>query len=131
MGEMRNAHNDLVGKPERKVSFENIDADGDIIKMHLQETDMRMYVDWIHLAQKAQQWVLLSMVLKLHPSPGYRLIHYYFSLWVVEVYQIYTAYFSQVMHFIVAWMCAVRRGKGTGHPTPFNSWLNTPRGGDT
>jgi hypothetical protein len=35
---------------------------------------------------------------------------------------------SQVMHFIVTWLCAVRRGKGTGHPTPFNSWLSTPRG---
>jgi hypothetical protein len=33
------------------------------------------------------------------------------------------------MHFIVAWLCAVRRGKGTGHPTPFYSWLSTPRSG--
>jgi hypothetical protein len=49
------------------------------------------------------------------------------SLWVVEVYQIYTAYFSQVMHFIVTWLCVVRKGKGSGHPTPFNSWLSTPR----
>jgi hypothetical protein len=47
----------------------------------------------------------------------------------VEVYQICTGYFSQVMHFIVAWLCAVQRGKGTGHPTPFNSWLSMPRGG--
>jgi hypothetical protein len=31
--------------------------------------------------------------------------------------------------FIVTWMCAVRRGKGTGHPTPFNSWLSMPGGG--
>jgi hypothetical protein len=60
--------------------------------------------------------------------PGYRLINSV-SLWVVEVYQICTAYFSQVMHFIVTWLCAVRRGKGTGHPIPFNSWLSTPRGG--
>jgi hypothetical protein len=37
--------------------------------------------------------------------------------------------FSQVMHFIVAWLCAVRKGKGTGYPTPFNSWLSTPRSG--
>jgi hypothetical protein len=37
--------------------------------------------------------------------------------------------FGQVMHFIIAWLCAVRRGKGTGHPTPFNSWLSTPRSG--
>jgi hypothetical protein len=47
----------------------------------------------------------------------------------VEVYQICAAYFSQVMHFIVTWVCAVRRGKGTGHPTSFNSRLSTPRGG--
>jgi hypothetical protein len=33
------------------------------------------------------------------------------------------------MHFIITWLCAVRRGKGTGHPTPFNSWLSTPRSG--
>jgi hypothetical protein len=39
--------------------------------------------------------------------------------------------FSQVMHFIVAWLCTVRRGKGTGHPTPFSSWLSTPRSGGT
>jgi hypothetical protein len=51
------------------------------------------------------------------------------SLWVVEVYQICTAYFSQVMHFIITWLCAVRRGKGTGHPTPFDSWLSMPRSG--
>jgi hypothetical protein len=51
------------------------------------------------------------------------------SLCVVEVYQICIAYFSQVMHFIVTWLCAVRRGKGTGHPTPFNSCLSTPRSG--
>jgi hypothetical protein len=37
--------------------------------------------------------------------------------------------FSQVMHFIVTWLCAVQRGKGTGHPTPFNCWLSTPRSG--
>jgi hypothetical protein len=24
---------------------------------------------------------------------------------------------SQVMYFIVAWLCAIRRGKGTGHPS--------------
>jgi len=29
----------------------------------------------------------------------------------VEVYEICSAYFSQVMHFIVIWLCAVRRGK--------------------
>jgi hypothetical protein len=51
------------------------------------------------------------------------------SWWVVEVYKICTAYFSQVMHFFVTWLCAVRRGKWTGHPNPFNSWLSTPRGG--
>jgi hypothetical protein len=48
---------------------------------------------------------------------------------LILVYQIFSAYFSQVMHFIFTWLCAVRRGKGTGHPTPFNSWLSTPRGG--
>jgi hypothetical protein len=47
---------------------------------------------------------------------------------VLYAYQICTAYFSQVMLFIVAWLYTVRRGKGTGHPTPFNSWLSTPRG---
>jgi hypothetical protein len=36
--------------------------------------------------------------------------------------------FSQVMHFIVAWSCAVWGG-GTGHPTPFNSWFSTPHSG--
>jgi hypothetical protein len=48
---------------------------------------------------------------------------------VVEVYQICTAYFSQVMHFIVTWLCVVQKGKGTGYPIPFNSWLSTPHGG--
>jgi hypothetical protein len=33
-----------------------------------------------------------------------------------------------LLYFIVAWLCAVWRRKGTGHPTPFNSWLSTPRG---
>jgi hypothetical protein len=35
----------------------------------------------------------------------------------------------QVMHFIVTWLCAVWRGKGTRHPTPFNSWLSMPPSG--
>jgi hypothetical protein len=48
---------------------------------------------------------------------------------VVEVYQICIAYFSQVMNFNIASLCAVRREKGTGHPTPFNCWLSTPRSG--
>jgi hypothetical protein len=39
------------------------------------------------------------------------------------------AFFIFAMHFIVTWLCAVQRGKGTGHPTPFNSWLSTPRSG--
>jgi hypothetical protein len=37
--------------------------------------------------------------------------------------------FSQVMHFIVAWLCAVQRGKGTDHPIPFNSWFSMPHSG--
>jgi hypothetical protein len=52
--------------------------------------------------------------------PGYRLINSV-SLWVVEVYQICTAYFSQVMHFIVTWLCAVRRGKGNWPPYPHST----------
>jgi hypothetical protein len=34
--------------------------------------------------------------------------------------------FNQVMHFNVAWLYAVRRGKWTDHPTTFNSWLIKP-----
>jgi hypothetical protein len=33
------------------------------------------------------------------------------------------------MHFIVAWLCVVRRGKGTGQPSQFNYWLSTTCGG--
>jgi hypothetical protein len=29
--------------------------------------------------------------------------------------------------FNITWLCAVWRGKRTGHPTPFNSWLSMPR----
>jgi hypothetical protein len=63
--------------------------------------------------------------------PGYRLINYYCQLvggeGISNLFVLPT--FSQVMHFIITWLCAVQRGKGTGHPTPFNPWLSMPCGG--
>jgi hypothetical protein len=51
MGEMRNAHIILVGKPERKDRLGDLGVDGKII--------LRIRckgVDWIHVAQDKIQW---------------------------------------------------------------------------
>jgi hypothetical protein len=61
--------------------------------------------------------------------PGYRLINYLSACGWWRYMKFVLHIFNQVMHFIVAWLCAVQRGKGTGHPTPFNSWLSMPRSG--
>jgi hypothetical protein len=52
MGEMRNSHKILVGKPEERDLSENLDVDGWVINstMDLREIG-RKGVDWIHLAQ--------------------------------------------------------------------------------
>jgi hypothetical protein len=56
MGEMRNAYNVLVGKPEGKRLFGRLGRrweDG--IRMDLRETGWEV-VDWIHLAPDRDQW---------------------------------------------------------------------------
>jgi hypothetical protein len=54
MGEMKNAYNFSVGKPEWRNHSEDLRVDGKII-MDLREIWWED-VDWIHLAQDREQW---------------------------------------------------------------------------
>jgi hypothetical protein len=84
MGEMRNAYNISVGKPEGKRPLGR---------------PRRRWEDNIRMDLREIGCGLDSSGLGQGPV---------------------VAYYEQG-NFIVAWVCAVRRGKGTGHPTPFNS----------
>jgi hypothetical protein len=56
MGAMRNAHNILVGKPERKRPVRRPRHRwGDNIRIDFSEIGLRC-LDWIHLAQDTNQW---------------------------------------------------------------------------
>jgi hypothetical protein len=59
MGDMRNAHNIMVGKPEGKKPFER--------PKRTREDKIRVYdVDWIHLDQNRDKWrALLNTIMNL------------------------------------------------------------------
>jgi hypothetical protein len=54
MGEMTNAYNIFVGKPEGKRHSGDLGVDGKIFRMALSETRLED-VDWIHLTQDRDQ----------------------------------------------------------------------------
>jgi hypothetical protein len=63
MGDIRNAYNILVGKPERKIPIGKTGVDG---KMLLEWILRSEGVDWIHLAQDRDQWrALANMVMNI------------------------------------------------------------------
>jgi hypothetical protein len=51
MGEIRNAYNILVGRPEGKNHLEDLGVDRRMILEWIKED-----VDWMHLAQDRDQW---------------------------------------------------------------------------
>jgi hypothetical protein len=63
MGEMRNAYNILVGKPEGKNHLEDLSVGENIIRKDLREIGWEG-VDWIHLVQDRDQWWALGNMVK-------------------------------------------------------------------
>jgi hypothetical protein len=54
LGQMKNAYNISVGKPEKKNHLEDLGVDVNI-RMDLREIGWKG-VEWIHLAQDRDQW---------------------------------------------------------------------------
>jgi len=65
MGEMRNAYNILVGKPEGKRPLESRYRWEDNIRIDIREIGSDG-VDWIHLSQVREQWrAVVNLIMNL------------------------------------------------------------------
>jgi hypothetical protein len=96
-----------------------------------------------HIHNSLPQVPIMSQMNPVHTVPTYFQITILilFSHWHVGLMSSlflsgfkakFCAHFLSPPHYLcymTAWLCAVWRGKGTGHHTPFNSWLSMPHSG--